>query len=582
MKKLISFMILLLMLCAVVFAASCSREKAIPLFDDELPLTEADSNVHLKVTAADAPNIIYTPPVGSGGYRYGPSIIYYADGSCDAWFSTNGSLGEWDWITVRHSDNGVDFGDERVVLVPNPNSMDKYSCCDPGVVYFGGYYYLGYTSTIEGLRGGVNNNVFVARSKNAFGPYEKWNGTGWGGDPAPIIYYDEHDLKYGAGEPSFVVAGDTLYVYYTWACPDGNYTMVSTSDLGEDWPARLQYRGEAITKYDSQDSSDMVYVEDTGKFMAFMTQKRFSEESGIAVFESEDGINFYQTDFVRKDLYAYCHNMGVAKRPDGHIQLKDRLFIGYAFSDGASGNWGKWATAFQEISVEPYEGNPVYAPESDRSIVKDDYFKEIDTSKPIAISCSTRIIQRYISNECSILPMIWFDSALGGHQIEDMQNVKFYGYDKEMLSFSKDGMRLLGKAGFTVVKAKYKGFETFFNVYALDLQDQLMDDYKKTVVEFKPVKELYEVDIAKKHRPQIRGLITFSDRTWGEIFNENELISVKKFPVTFVPSDEKIAKVSDRGMIIPVSPGEITVTVTVCGEQSFDVKVVVKDSGVKN
>ncbi|MBQ3894444.1 MAG: hypothetical protein II739_03865 [Clostridia bacterium] len=142
--------------------------------------------------------------------------------------------------------------------------------------------------------------------------------------------------------------------------------------------------------------------------------------------------------------------------------------------------------------------------------------------------------------------------------------------------------RLLGKPGFTVVKAKYKGFETFFNVYALDLQDQLMDDYKKTVVEFKPVKELYEVDLAKKHRPQIRGLITFSDRTWGEIFNEDELISVKKFPVTFVPSDEKIAKVSDRGMIIPVSPGEITVTVTVRGEQSFDVKVVVKDSSVKN
>ncbi|MBO4363318.1 MAG: hypothetical protein J5912_02925 [Clostridia bacterium] len=578
MKKIIPVLILLLAAGAVFAASGCVRGNVIPLFDDELPAIEADPDVHLKVTAAGEPEIIYTPPVGSGGYRYGPSIIYYADGSCDAWFSTNGSLGEWDWISVRHSDNGFDFGDERVVLVPNPNSMDKYSCCDPGVVYFGGYYYLGYTSTIEGLRGGVNNNVFVARSKNAFGPYEKWNGEGWGGDPAPIIYYDEHDLQYGAGEPSFVVVGDTLYMYYTWACPEGNYTRVSTSDTAEDWPARLQYRGVAVTKHDSQDSSDMVYSEDTGKFMAFMTQKRFSAESGIAVYESEDGISFYQTDFVRKDLYAYCHNMGIAKRPDGHIQFKDKLFVGYAFSDGASGNWGKWATAVQEIDIETYEGAPVFSPDSDRSVIKDDYFREIDTSKPIAISATTRIVERYLSTQYSDVSIIWFDSALGGHAIEDTKNIKFYGYDKTMLAFSKNEMQLLGKPGFTVVKVKYKGFESFFYVYVLDYQDEPMDDYNKTVVDFRPVKELYEVDLANNHKPQIRGLITFSDKTWGEIFNENELISVKKFPVTFESSDTKIAKVSDRGVVIPVAPGEVTVKVTVCGERSFEVKVVVKDS----
>ena len=40
---------------------------------------------------------------------------------------------------------------------------------------------------------GLCNQLYVARSKNPNGPFEKWNGNGWGGDPAPIIYYDERD-----------------------------------------------------------------------------------------------------------------------------------------------------------------------------------------------------------------------------------------------------------------------------------------------------------------------------------------------------------------------------------------------------
>ena len=172
-----SFFALLLALLTLLALTACSCTKAPALFKDTLPDIDPDPNTHVSVSAASEPVTMYKPPVDGSGYRYGPSIMYYADGSCDAWFSTPGWNGEWDWITYKHSEDGVNFTDEKVVLMPTPDSMDKYSCCDPGVIYFGGYYYLGYTSTLD--HKGYANNVFVARSRTPDGPFEKWNGSGY-------------------------------------------------------------------------------------------------------------------------------------------------------------------------------------------------------------------------------------------------------------------------------------------------------------------------------------------------------------------------------------------------------------------
>ena len=159
-------------------------------------------------------DIYQLPGNGNGGWRYGPSYIYYGDGRVDAYFASGGDSGEWDRITHRSStDDGKTWSAEKIVVYPTPNSMDGYSCCDPGAVYFDGYYYIGYTSTLND--GGYCNNIFVARSKNPDGPFEKWNGSGWGGAPAPILYFDQSYGYWGIGEPSFVELNGTLYIYYT-------------------------------------------------------------------------------------------------------------------------------------------------------------------------------------------------------------------------------------------------------------------------------------------------------------------------------------------------------------------------------
>ena len=208
------------------------------------------------------------------GYRYGPSIMVH-DGICEGWFASPGDCFEADWFTYRRStDGGKTWSDERVVMTPTPHSMDWFSVCDPAVFKYGDYYYIGYTSTIFADAGGVCNNGFVARSASPTGPFEKWNGNGWGetretangtlhwiGKPAPVIYYDEDWHDWGAGEFSFVVKDTTLYIYYTWSSrkADGSLyseTRVATADVTDpNWPGHLTYHGTAAVRNSGSNDS---------------------------------------------------------------------------------------------------------------------------------------------------------------------------------------------------------------------------------------------------------------------------------------------------------------------------------------
>ena len=288
-------------------------------------------------------------PVGNG-YRYGPSIMYYEDGTMDAWFASNGNSREWDWITYRHFD-GEKWSDEEIALRPTKNSLDHYSTCDPGAICFNGYYYIGYTSTTNATGGGVENNIFVARSKNPEGPYEKWSGDGWGDDPIPIIEYNEHDLQWGAGEISFVIVNEKLYCYYTWICSDGYYMKLATADLSENWPETLKEKGVVLTRVNNQGSFDVVYNDTFEKFLAVGVEGNFNNDSSLALYVSDDGINFKQTDTIGP-INNFAHNMGLSKKPNGHIDLGDDLVVGYAYSKYNRNIWGRWATRIQGIELK--------------------------------------------------------------------------------------------------------------------------------------------------------------------------------------------------------------------------------------
>ncbi|MBO4327767.1 MAG: hypothetical protein J5950_10890, partial [Clostridia bacterium] len=160
--------------------------------------------------------------------------------------------------------------------------------------------------------------------------------------------------------------------------------------------------------------------------------------------------------------------------------------------------------------------------------------------------------------------------------IDDRKNVKFYGYNKSLIKIKNNMIYSKGKTGTTTVKVSYKGYYTEFKVFVHDDFSQFRDNFGKTVAEFTPIKEVYEVKMWDRHHQQLRGLVRFSDGTWGEAFNDGEMIDYKKFPVTYEVADTSVAVVNDRGLIFPLTAGDTDVKVTIAGEKSFTVKIIVK------
>jgi hypothetical protein len=296
-------------------------------------------------------------------YRYGPSIIREDDGTLDAWFSSPGGRGadgehQWDWIRHRASeDGGKTWGPETLVLKPTPDSRDRQSVCDPGVIRFGGYYYLGVTSVEDPE--GHGNEVFVARSESPIGPYKKWNGKGWGGSPVPLIPFDGPSNVWGAGEPSFVLKDDTLFIYYTlWSETDKGETILETRvctapATGEDWPNRLLHHGAAfhrLTEEGYEDSADVKYLPDAGVFVALSVANRITERSCVAIRESCDGIHFGPPRMIKENIRPKCHNLGISGTESGHIRAGERVFLAYAYA--APGDQGvHWHTYWQPVSI---------------------------------------------------------------------------------------------------------------------------------------------------------------------------------------------------------------------------------------
>ncbi len=317
-------------------------------FAPSKPVEPGDPTVYVQLTADDAGVDIWNPTELKGGYRYGPSMILNADGSIDVWSAANGPGDIVDVVTYKRLyDGGKTRSAETIAVKPTSESHDQRWTCDPGVIKFGEYYYIGYTTTTD--ERGVDNDVCVARSKTPQGPFlEKWTGSGWGVKPVPLIEYTDSPEQFGAGEPSFVLVGDTLYIYYSWCTEKGAATRVATADAtNENWPATLQFHGECIPPKNGGDSADVKYLDEYGRFIAVFTEKRFSDDSYVAVWESFDGIQFRKSGFVKANTARKLHNCGISGRADGHIGAGDPVYLGYAYGS----DWGNWPTRLHKVTL---------------------------------------------------------------------------------------------------------------------------------------------------------------------------------------------------------------------------------------
>ncbi len=484
---------------------------------------------HFKLIIPDEGADVYRPRIGqSWGYRYGPSIMIH-DGICEAWFASPGDGYEADWFTYRRSDdNGESWTEERVVMAPTPNSMDWFSVCDPAVIKYGEYYYIGYTSTIFSHGGGVCNNAFVARSKSPTGPFYKWTGNGWGekrqtehgellwiGDPAPIVYFDESWRCWGAGELSFVIKDDLLYIYYTWtsALTDGRLdhsTRVALADITrEDWPSTIKFTDGIIRKPLGNDSFDVVYCEDIDKFVALSTDRRFSEDSMLAVYESEDGVHFERVNDIRKNTAHMCHNCGISGDCHHHIRSGDVMLLGYAY-----GNiWGNWGTKFHRYDFEAMDEN--YHSELGCENVKGDLTRwtpEEKMSKTYLSLQHPHYINLHVGSNAQI-ELLLFDVMY--NTVPALDGVTFFNYDRSIIEIEGMTVRGVGQ-GYTFVSAKWGDLFCEFLVRVENV-GYIFDDPEKRLVSLSSVTPQWHPSLSRKNCVQIRGLAKYSDGTFFEI-----------------------------------------------------------------
>ena len=532
-------------------------------------------NMSVRIRLKDGGYDVYAPMEGqTWGYRYGPSIMCYDDKRADAWFASPGALGEADWFTYRHTeDGGKTWSDEKVVLTPTADSMDLFSVCDPAVVKFGGYYYIGYTSTIFVEGGGVCNNAFVARSKNPDGPFEKWTGDGWGerritpdgelcwmGKPAPIIYFDGDSAAWGEGEPSFVVSNDVLYMYYTKTSKraDGtrfSQTLVCTSDAtDENWPAKLRQRGVAAERTNTaNDSFDVVYSDEYGKFIAISTDRRFTKDSMLAIYESNNGLRFRRCNSLRENVGFMCHNSGISGDELHHVKKGDLKLLGYAYGD----KWGFWGTRFHEYTIERYNG--VYSELDKKSVER--VVEPKPKREPFSINLMPETMPprfyKLTVGEKRDIGFIWLDSAYKHYKAE---NVTFDNYDKSVIDV--DGTTVTAKrVGYTYANAHSKDgcAEVLFYVYPEGFDFSEENKYPVSVM---PVKDEYKISLKENEMKQLRVIVQYSNGTWAETGKAAD-------GVVYYGYDEDLINVDENGIF--TAKGVTGATRVTVGLGSFEV-----------
>ena len=422
------------------------------------PVEPGDQAKYLQIEAPDQGIDIWNPGSLHGGYRYGPSMILNKDGSIDIWCAANGPGDIVDVAAYKRLyDGGRRCTKETVALKPTSGDTHDWKwTCDPGAVKFGDYYYIGYTTTLD--ERGTDNDMCVARAKSPEGPFiEKWDGSGWSENPVPVVEYTGNPDCWGVGEPSFVVMGDALYVYFSWCDEKGAATWVATADAtDENWPATLEIHGECIPPKNGGDSADVKYVDAFGRFVAVFTEKRFSDDSYVAVWESFDGLTFRRSGFVKANTGKKLHNCGISGRADGHIGAGDPVYLGYAYGS----DWGNWSTRLHEVKLSLAD-----APKTDDGAEEN---IEIPVSRrPDRILPEITMIkgekQHYTIEKSTQIFVMAMDSD--GYTFPLLTGATFDGYDKSVVKIVGSRMYPVGE-GVTRVHAHWHGLHADFTVTA--------------------------------------------------------------------------------------------------------------------
>ena len=232
--------------------------------------------------------------------------------------------------------------------------------------------------------------------------------------------------------------------------------MATADATDENWPATLVQHGECIPPKNGGDSADVKYADEYGRFVAVFTEKRFSDDSYVAVWESFDGLTFRRSGFVKANTGKKLHNCGISGRADGHIGAGDPVYLGYAYGS----DWGNWSTRLHEVKLSLAD-----APKTDDTAEEN---VEIPVSRrPDKIIPEITMIkaekQTYTIEKSERIFVMAMDSD--GYTFPLLTGAAFDGYDESVIKIVGSRMYPVGN-GTTRVHDHWHGLHADFTVTA--------------------------------------------------------------------------------------------------------------------
>lgn len=552
LKKKALFLLLPLLLCALFLTACNVNEEA------DGPRVTPDTGSYLKLEVKDSLGTVSYPEAGRGAADFAPCFIQYKNGNIDAWYTVSGAMTGETWIVH----NTYDFDKQKwsaykSVIQTESGALDSYAVSQPSAVKIGDFYYVAYTGSSNNEEGTQGNcsGIFVARAKQAEGPYEKWNGEGWGGSSKPFIYYDGPDTMPGASGVSLVELDGTLYIYYTWNSADLSGNPVSEIRLGKasaedpDWPGALQPYGSVCKGKGQTSDLEVKYSEETGKMFAVGIEAVSDTDSAIVCFEGNTPELLTRVSAVRSGIYNSISSIGISGSVNGHIRTPGtyKPFIMYSYESAAGNGYTYrigWTTArlflaeHTDISGKPgYLTDGAYITSSSvketeiMSVYADLGYQELvmDAAKPISLSV--------MDQKGNIAPL----------PEERKADVVFTDYDEEIIRIENAVCRPL-KSGITKVRVSLDGADSYFTVAVYENLNEKQD----VILSVAGFCDTVRVSLSEKAAVQLRAFAKNSDGTCWEIYRD----------ITYSGYNKEIVCVNSEGLVIPVSEGKTEVTMT--------------------
>lgn len=346
-------------------------------------------------------------------YAYAPATVYF-DGQFHQFYCSTGGLSDmhyqpaegntyngrvrfeesWDHVRYRTSKNGFVWSNPSIAITQaqnDPNntypsrlhdspykdypsdkryffSTNAENCaCDPAIVNGDdGYWYLFYAGNIDYY----NTVVYVARSKNIQGPYEKYAGNNvwdrWTLNPLPILkklsppnylldvgltniklYHPANDpYYYGIGQVSVVRYSGKFHVWFAEMSRDfdnNGYAMRyhvavdKVTDLENVYmndPSQSSVKIDVLTHDNNNgvDPSDnthwhfsdfgevrMSVSGKSGRFEMWVPDKYNEEDTYIIKYYSDNGIRWVLDESYKDGPYNFIHNIGVSGDKHGFV-----------------------------------------------------------------------------------------------------------------------------------------------------------------------------------------------------------------------------------------------------------------------